>query len=263
MDPLTRREFVSISVSTGLLSALPPHAAAASGSRRFTLEARPAPVTLDTSACAVIVVDMQNDFASRGGMLDLAGADISGIQRAVPSMARALTTARAAGIRVIYLKMGFSPDLADIGAPDSVNRTMHLALGVGQTVSTPDGGQGRILVRDTWKTDIIPALTPHPGDMVLYKTRFSGFYKTDLHERLQAAGMHQLLVIGCTTSVCVESTIRDAMFRDYQPVVLSDCTQEIVGADRAYPNHRATLDLIEARLGWVSSSDALSRSLGT
>jgi ureidoacrylate peracid hydrolase len=75
--------------------------------------------------------------------------------------------------------------------------------------------------------------------------------------------VHQLLVIGCTTSVCVESTIRDAMFRDYQPVVLSDCTREIVGADHAYTNHRATLDLIEARLGWVSSSDALSHALGT
>jgi ureidoacrylate peracid hydrolase len=116
----------------------------------------------------MIVVDMQNDFASRGGMLDRAGADISGIQRAVPSMARALATARTAGIRVIYLKMGFAPDLADIGTTDSVNRTMHLALGVGQTVPTPDGGQGRILVRDTWNTDIIPALTPHAGELVLY-----------------------------------------------------------------------------------------------
>jgi ureidoacrylate peracid hydrolase len=140
---------------------------------------------------------------------------------------------------------------------------MHEGLGVGQSHTAPDGRPGRILVRDTWNTDIITALQPQDGDLVLYKTRYSGFYRTDLHERLAAAGTRQLIVIGCTTSVCVESTVRDAMFRDYEPVVLSDCVNEVVGADRAYSNHRATLDLIEARLGWVSSADALVRSLNT
>lgn len=261
MSAMTRRDFVYLSAASSLMVGRTDRALAASGGRRFALDARPAPVTLETAASAVIVVDMQNDFASQGGMLDRAGADISGIQRAVPSMARALAAARAAGIRVVYLKMGYTPDLADLGTPGSVNRTMHEALGVGQSHTAPDGRAGRILVRDTWNTDIIPALQPHPGDLVLYKTRFSGFYRTDLHERLGAAGIRHLIVIGCTTSVCVESTVRDAMFRDYLPVVLSDCTNEVVGADRAYTNHHATLDLIEARLGWVSSAEALVRSL--
>jgi ureidoacrylate peracid hydrolase len=96
---------------------------------------------------------------------------------------------------------------------------------------------------------------------VLYKSRFSGFYGTDLHEKLEGMGVRHLLFTGCTTSVCVESTLRDAMFRDYLPVVLSDCMSEVVGNDLAVTNHQATLTLVESRFGWVSSSVALGKSL--
>ncbi len=65
-----------------------------------------------------------------------------------------------------------------------------------------------------WNTDIVAGLEPHPEDVVIYETRFSGFYGTDLHERLAALGTRHLIVTGCTTSICVESTVRDAMFRD-------------------------------------------------
>jgi hypothetical protein len=53
------------------------------------------------------------------------------------------------------------------------------------------------------------------------------------------------------------------MFRDYLPIVLSDCTAEVVGSDRPFTNHQATLALIEARFGWVSTAEALAKSLGT
>lgn len=223
----------------------------------LVFEARPAPAEVVPSQAAVIVVDMQNDFGSKGGMFDRAGIDISGIQAAVAPTARALAAARRAGIHVVYLRMGYKPDLSDLGGPGAPNRLVHVhGMSVGKTVATPDGREGRILVRDTWGTDIIDALAPDADDTVLYKTRFSGFYETDLHEILQARGITQLVVTGCTTSICVESTVRDAFFRDYHCVVLADCTAEPIGAGMTRSNHEASLMLVEIMFGRVSTSHA-------
>src|SRR5947207_3060115 len=84
---------------------------------------------------------------------------------------------------------------------------------IGDAMKAPDGRSGRILVRDTWNTDIVDELRPVAGDTVVYKSRYSGFYKTNLHEVLQEKRIKHLIVVGCTTGVCVESTIRDAIDR--------------------------------------------------
>lgn len=222
--------------------------------RLMNLDAKPEAIAFDPAKTAVIVVDMQNDFGSKGGMFDRAGIDISGIQRAVGPTARVLSAARKAGIKIIYLKMGFKPDLSDLGAPNSVNRVRHLRLGVGQKVVAPDGRESRILIRDTWNTDIVPELTPQAGDDVIYKTRFSGFFETDLDMRLRKSGITHLIITGCTTSICVESTVRDAMFRDYLPVLLADCMSEPIGNGLPRSNHDASLLSVELLLGWVSDS---------
>src|SRR6266480_903496 len=96
------------------------------GSRIVRLEAKPDPIAIDTAKTAVIVVDMQNDFGTKCGMFDRAGVDVSIIEKAVGPTATALAAARNAGIKIIYLKMGYHPDLSDLGAPDSVNRVRHL-----------------------------------------------------------------------------------------------------------------------------------------
>jgi ureidoacrylate peracid hydrolase len=220
------------------------------------LAARPGPLAIDPARTAVIVVDMQNDFGSKGGAFDRAGIDISGIRAAIAPTVEVLAAARRLGIRIIYLKMGYRADLSDLGAPDSPNHVRHLRIfGVGETISIPHGGQGRILIRDTWGTDIVDDLEPHAGDVVIYKTRFSGFYQTELDSVLKAADIKLLVVAGCTTSVCVESTVRDAFFRDYSCVLLTDCTSEPIGHDAARSNHDASVALIEVLFGWVSTSE--------
>lgn len=229
--------------------------------RKVTLDARPEPITIDTGRTGVIVVDMQNDFGASGGMFDRADIDISMVKRAVGPTASVLASARQAGIKIIYLKMGYRPDLSDPGAPDSVNRVRHLRLGVGQTIRAPDGREGRILIRDTWNTDILPELSPKPGDLVLYKTRFSGFYKTDLDAILQRAGIRHLVMTGCTTSICVDSTVRDAMFRNYLCILLADCMGEPIGHDLPRTNHEASPLAAEVLLGWVSGSDSFTKAL--
>jgi len=242
-------------------------ASASSNSARnniVTIDAKPVPIAIQTAKTAVIVVDMQNDFGTKGGMFDLAGIDISMIQKAVNPTAKVLAAARENGLRIIYLKMGYHPDLSDLGTADSVNRIRHVqSMHVGKTVRAPDGTESRILVRDTWNTDIVAALKPEAGDVVIYKTRFSGFYETELHSILKGLGIKHLIITGCTTSVCVESTIRDAMFRDYHPVLLADCTAEPIGYGLPRSNHEASLLTIQVLLGWVSNSNEFIKALGT
>jgi ureidoacrylate peracid hydrolase len=219
------------------------------------LDAEPDRIALDLARSAVIVVDMQNDFGSQGGIFDHAGIDISIIRRAIDPTRKVLAAARNAGIKIIYLKMGFRPDLSDLGAEDSPNRLRHLRFGVGQASVAPDGREGRFLIRDTWNTDIVAELTPETGDLVLYKHRFSGFYETELDNVLHRLEIRNLIFTGCTTSICIDSTIRDAMFRDYRCVLLADCTGEPIGGDLARSNHEASLLTIQTLLGWVSSSE--------
>lgn len=227
----------------------------------FEVAARPSPVELSADRTAVIVVDMQNDFATRGGMFDRAGIDIGPICAIVDRSARVLDAARAAGMVVVYVKMGFHEDLSDAGKPDSPTWLKHLPLHAGEPIVAPDGTTSRILIRDTWNTDIVDALRPHDEDLQLYKHRYSAFFCTDLDEILRARGVDHLIVLGATTSVCVEATVRDAMFRDYHCVVLEDCTAEPIAADASRSNHDASILVLELLFASISDSGSLLRAL--
>jgi ureidoacrylate peracid hydrolase len=231
-------------------------------SRVVHIDAQPDRFSLDTAKTAVIVCDMQNDFGAVGGMFHRAGIDIAPIQAAVAPTARVLNGARMAGVKIVYLKMEFRPDLSDAGAAVSPNRRKHLPLGgIGEPMTAPDGRAGRILIRDTWNTEIVPELAPEAGDIVVSKHRYSGFFETDLDLILRSLGVTTLLVTGCTTSVCVESTIRDAMFRDYSCLLLTDCTAEPIGAGLPRSNHEASLLVMQLLLGWTATSDAALAAL--
>jgi ureidoacrylate peracid hydrolase len=231
------------------------------GTRNIEVAARPDAFSLDPATTAVVVVDMQNDFASPGGMFDRAGIDIAGIRAIVPTIRQVLVAARDAGIAIVYLKMGFSADLSDAGYPTSPTWLKHVPLKVGDAITAPDGTPSRILVRDCWSTDVVPELAPNEGDTVLYKSRYSGFYDTELDDFLQRAGVRRLIFVGATTSVCVESTVRDAMFRDYHCLVLGDATAEPIAADAARSNHEASLLTLELLLASVAESADLIDSL--
>ncbi len=233
-----------------------------SGMKKILIDAKPEPITVDAANTAVIVVDMENDFGAKGGMFDRAGVNISMIQKAVGPTAKVLSAARNADIKIIYLKMGYHEDLSDIGAEESPNRVRHMQfMHVGDTITAPNGSKSRMLIRDNWGTDIVPELKPQDGDIVIYKTRFSGFYKTDLDTTLKKLGVKNLIVTGCTTTICVESTVRDAMFRDYSAIVLEDCTAEPIGYDLPRSNHEASLLAIQKSFGWVSNSEAFMKAL--
>lgn len=228
---------------------------------RIVVEAKPDSFAVHPARTAVIVVDLQNDFGAPGGMFARAGIDITGIRSAVAPTARVLAAARRAGIPVVYLKMGFRPDLSDAGGSDAPNFVKHQPLRIGEAVKAPDGSASRILVRDTWNTEIVPELTPEAGDLVVWKTRFSGFYGTELDDLLKARGIEELVFTGCTTSVCVESTIRDAMFRDYRCLLLEDCTAEPIGDGLPRSNHDASLLTVQILFSWVAQSGSFVRAV--
>lgn len=221
---------------------------------RLRLEAEPEHELIDPARSAVLVIDMQNDFGSKGGMFDRAGIPIGGIQAVVPNIATTLRAARGAKIKVIYIKMGFSPDLSDMGPPDAPNRQRHQPLNVGARAHDGDGHDWRILVRGGWGTEVIDALKPEAGDVEIWKTRYSAFFETELDRVLRSAQIKHLIITGCTTSVCVDSTVRDAFFRDYHCVMLRDCMAEPLGSDQERTNHEATLQTLQTLFAWTSTS---------
>src|SRR5207248_10978005 len=142
--------FGIIGILVGQLCSAQTCSASGSKYEMVSINAKPEPISIDPARSAVIVVDMENDFAAKGGMFDRAGVDISGAQKAIAPTAKVLAAARQAGLKIIYLKMGYHPDLSDLGANDSVNRARHLKFDVGQKIQAQDGRASRILIRDTW-----------------------------------------------------------------------------------------------------------------
>jgi len=220
------------------------------------LDAKPEAVELDLTKAAVVVVDMQNAFAAKGGMLDISGADISEAPRVVLSIKRVLDAARKAGILVVYVQMGYKPDLSNSGGPNSPN--WHKELAMCLMNSRPEL-KGKLLTEGTWDFAIVDDLKPGPGDLVVLKTRYSGFAGTTLDSQLRTRGIRYLFFTGIATNVCVESTLRDAYFLDYWPILISD------GAMPAGPAslHEATLFNVENFFGWTVGVEEFLRMTKT
>ena len=212
----------------------------------ITLPARPEAITIDTKATALIVVDMQNAYASPGGYLDLAGFDIAGAAATIGQIGIAIDAARAAGIQVIFFQNGWDAGYVEAGGPGSPNWHKSNAL---KTMRKRPELAGKLLARGGWDYAQVDALTPLPGDIVIPKTRYSAFFNTNLDSTLRSRGIRNLVFTGIATNVCVESTLRDGFFLEYFGIVLRDATHH-AGPDFV---QAATLYNIETFFGWVST----------
>jgi ureidoacrylate peracid hydrolase len=198
---------------------------------------------------------MQNAFASPKGLLDIAGIDISDAARVVRTIAEVLDAARRAGVPVIYLQMGYKPDLSNSGGPQSPNWHKELAL---RLMAGRPELKGTLVTEGTWDFAIVDELAPQPGELVLIKTRYSGFARTRLDEELRSRGIEYLFFAGITTNVCVETTLRDAFVLDYWPILISDAAMP------AGPQamHDATLFNVESFFGWTVPAREVVQQLG-
>jgi len=181
-----------------------------------TIAAEPAPLAVDTSKAALVIIDMQRDFLEPGGFGAALGNDVSLLKAAVEPCRKVLTAARRAGILVIHTREGHRPDLS-YAHPHKVER------GDPATRIGAPGPMGRILVRGEPGHDIIPELYPVAGEPVVDKPGKGAFYQTDLELMLKNRGIDTLLVCGVTTEVCVNTTVREANDRGFRCIVLSDC----------------------------------------
>jgi biuret amidohydrolase len=217
-----------------------------------TIEAEPAPQSIDLSTTALVIIDMQRDFLEPGGFGAALGNDVSRLQRAVGPCQEVLAAARRIGMLVIHTREGHRPDLSD--APPLKVERGDPAMRIGAP-----GPMGRILVRGEAGHDIIQDLYPIAGEPVIDKPGKGAFYQTDLDIMLRNRSIQTLLVCGVTTEVCVNTTVREANDRGFRCIVLADCCASY------FPEfHDAGLAMIKAQggiFGSVSSSKALLNSV--
>lgn len=218
------------------------------------LEARPESISLDPAKTALIVVDMQNAFLSPGGLLDRAGIDISAAPRTIDAAQRVLKAVRGRGMPVIHLQVGYPADLSTAGGPTSPNPKKELALCL---MERRPELRGKLLIWGTWDAEIAEPRVPLPGEVVIQKSRYSGFAGTPLDQLLRTRGIQYLLFLGVATNVCVESTIRDAYFQEYWPILIADAAMQ-AGPPAM---QEATLFNVEHFFGWVTTSEALETAL--
>ena len=222
--------------------------------QRMIMPASPEPLSFDPSRAAVVVVDMQNAYATPGGYVDLAGFDLKGAQAAILQTSAVLDVARSVGMPVIYFQNGWDPDYMEAGTPGSPNWHKSNAL---KTMRARPELAGTLLVKGTWDYAIVDQLAPHPGDIVIPKTRYSGFYNTNFDSVLRSRGIRTLIFTGIATNVCVESTLRDAFHLEYFGVVLKDATHHL-GPDYLFD---ASIYNIEKFFGWVATAADFCRTV--
>ena len=215
--------------------------------RAVTLPARPEAISLDPATTAVVVIDMQNAYASPGGYVDLAGFDISGSAGVIGRIAQVLEVARGAGMPVVFLQNGWDADYVEAGTPSSPNFHKSNAL---KTMRARPELAGQLLARGGWDYELVDALQPKPGDIRVHKTRYSAFFNSQLDSILRARGIRTIVFVGIASNVCVESTLRDGFHLEYFGVMLEDATHHL-GPDFV---REATVYNVEKFFGWVSST---------
>lgn len=183
---------------------------------------------LRPSNTALLVIDMQHDFCSKGGFIDRLGLPVSGTRAVIPTVARVLEAMRAGGFHVIHTREGHRRDSADVPA----NKAWRLAR-AGVPIGRDPGPCGMVLTRGEPGWEIVPELAPLPGEPVVDKPGKGAFYATDLDMILRTRGIRNLAIAGVTTDVCVHTTLREANDRGYECLLLEDCCAAINPASHA------------------------------
>ena len=197
---------------------------------------------------ALLVIDMQNGFVSKGGSYDLMGLNISKYSEVVPSLKQLIGFCRKVKIPIFY-----SQAVREESGIDLLTRS-HRIL--------PKSREERIkrrpiCIRGSWDAEIVEELKPNFDDHVVIKRRDSVFQDTEVEVWLRSLGIDSIIFAGIDTSICVESSLRDAFNHGYDIVLISDAT-----ASNNLNHYNSTLDNIRNYYGLVMNLDEFIGSSG-
>ncbi len=191
---------------------------------------------LDPSHTVLLVIDMQRDFCAENGYMHRLGVDLARLRQPVEPIRRVLAAARRCGLAVFHTREGYAPDLSDLQRW-KVGGATNEAIG-----ST--GPLGRALVRGEEGWNIIDELAPLPAEDVFDKASYGVFATTGIGADIRARDIRAAILVGLTTDCCVTSTLREALDRGIECVVVEDCT-----AAASQRRHDAAIDLIRSSGG--------------
>ncbi len=218
----------------------------------ITVAAKPYPYSFPPGRTALVVIDMQRDFIEPGGFGAALGNDVSLLEAIIPTVKGLIGLFRTSGWLVIHTREAHKPDLSD--CPPS-----KIARGAASVRIGEDGPMGRLLVAGEPGNQIVAALAPVAGEIVIDKPGKGMFWATGIHERLQVLGISHLVFTGVTTEVCVQTSMREANDRGYDCLLVSDATESYFPTFKA-----ATIEMIIAQggiVGWVAPLAALSQAV--
>ena len=202
---------------------------------------------------AVLVIDMQMDFCGYGGWADTAGANMNVMRAPIEGHTKVLRAARENGFHVVYTREGHRADGSDLMEVKQF-RLRRTGAGVGDRTEL-----GRVLIRGEPGWEIIPELTPEPDEPIVDKPGSGAFYCTELEHILRRRGVRNLIIMGVTTEVCVNTTLREASDRGFDNLLLEDCCAATVSE-----LHQAAVEMVrspDSIFGAVSSSDKFVQAI--
>ena len=196
---------------------------------------------------ALIVIDVQNGFVSKGGSYDELRMDISQYQRVIPNISKLIGLCRSVDIPIFYTQA-----VREKSGIDLLTNT-HRIL--------PKSREERIrkkpiCVIGTWDADIVDEIKPSPMDHIVIKRRDSAFQDTEIGVWLESIGTDTLMFCGIDTSICVEASLRDAFNEGYDVILISDAT-----ASGNIKHSESTLEIVRDYYGLVMDLKELARHL--
>jgi len=216
------------------------------------IAAQPFAFSFEPETIALVVIDMQRDFAEPGGFGASLGNDVGRVAAIVPTVKRLIEGFRSSGLPVIHTMECHRPDLSD--CHPAKRERGDPALRIGDV-----GPMGRVLIAGEPGTAILEELAPLAGETIIEKPGKGAFYATDLGLELERGGIRQLVFAGVTTEVCVQTTMREANDRGYECLVAEDATESY------FPHFKAmTLEMIRAQgaiVGWTATTEAIVQAI--
>jgi ureidoacrylate peracid hydrolase len=200
---------------------------------------------VDPGHSALLLVDVQNDFAAENGAMHREGRDVSLCQAMIPRLETMLEAARTAGAHIVWIRNVYNTGpnwyLSEVWLEQARRRRN------GAYVDYPVCEPGE------WNGDFYK-IRPNKNELIVTKHRYGAFEGTDLDLALRSQGIRTVIMTGIATNVCVETTARQAFMKDYYVVCLSDCT-----ATFSQAQHDAALFNIEQFFGQVTNSEEVMR----